>query len=103
MDLEGRWKTKKNIIEMDKDEWEEAKRGRYLYYKCQDEDVNMGVIVTPRSFKNGCYHELADQQQIGSTIKFQFDLDPFQKHIQTAHHLQYIPARSFQPSHKVNY
>ena len=22
---------------------------------------------------------------------------------QTAHHLQYIPARSFQPSHKVNY
>lgn len=29
-DLEGRWKTKKNIIEMDKDEWEEAKRGRYL-------------------------------------------------------------------------
>lgn len=64
-DLEGRWKTKKNIIEMDKDEWEEAKRGRYLYYKCQDEDVNMGVIVTPRSFKNGCYHELADQQQIG--------------------------------------
>lgn len=27
--------------------------------------VNMGVIVTPRSFKNGCYHELADQQQIG--------------------------------------
>ena len=65
MDLEGRWKTKKNIIEMDKDEWEEAKRGRYLYYKCQDEDVNMGVIVTPRSFKNGCYHELADQQQIG--------------------------------------
>ena len=64
-DLEGRWKTKKNIIEMDKDEWEEAKRGRYLYYKCQDEDVNMGVMVTPRSFKNGCYHELADQQQIG--------------------------------------
>lgn len=64
-DLEERWKIKKNIIEMDKDEWEEAKRGRYLYYKCQDEDVNMGVIVTPRSFKNGCYHELADQQQIG--------------------------------------
>lgn len=64
-DLERRWKTKKNIIEMDKDEWEEAKRGRYLYYQCQDEDVNMGVIVTPRSFKNGCYHELADQQQIG--------------------------------------
>lgn len=64
-DLEERWKTKKNIIEMDKDEWEEAKRGRYLYYKCQDEDVNIGVIVTPRSFKNGCYHELADQQQIG--------------------------------------
>lgn len=25
----------------------------------------MGLIVTPRSFKNGCYHELADQQQIG--------------------------------------
>lgn len=40
---------------------------------------------------------------LASTIKFQFDLDPFQKHIQTAHHLQYIPARSFQPSHKVNY
>ena len=50
---------------MDKDEWEEAKRGKYLYYKCQDEDANMGVIVTPRSFKNGCYHELADQKQIG--------------------------------------
>lgn len=64
-ELEGRWKTKKNIIEMDKEDWEESKRGKYLYYKCQDEDVNMGVIVTPRSFKNGCYHELADQQQIG--------------------------------------
>ena len=64
-DLERRWKTKKNIIEMDKDEWEEEKRGRYLYNICQDEDVNIGIIVTPRSFKNGCYHELADQQQIG--------------------------------------
>ena len=69
-DLEGRWKTKKNIVEMDKDEWEEAKRGRYLYYICLDEDVNMGPIVTPRSFKNGCYHELADQQQIGWHPKY---------------------------------
>lgn len=64
-DLEERWKIKKNIIEMDKDGWEETRRGQYLYYKCQEEDVNMGPIVTPRSFKNGCYHELADQQQIG--------------------------------------
>lgn len=64
-DLQKRWKTKRNIIEMDKDEWEEDKRGRYLYYICQDEDINMGIIMTPRSFKNGCYHELADQQQIG--------------------------------------
>lgn len=64
-DLEERWKTKKNIIEMDKTEWEEAERGRYLYYNCQDEEINMGIIVIPRSFKNGCYHELADQQQIG--------------------------------------
>lgn len=64
-ELEAHWKTKKNIIEIDKDEWEEAKRGRYLYYMCQDEDINMGVIMTSRSFKNGCYHELADQQQIG--------------------------------------
>ena len=63
--LERRWKIKKNIIEMDKDEWDEEKRGRYLYNICQDEDVNMGIIVTPQSFKNGCYHELADQQQIG--------------------------------------
>ena len=50
---------------MDKDEWEESRRCKYLYYKCQDEDVNMGIMVIPRSFKNGCYHELADQQQIG--------------------------------------
>lgn len=64
-ELEERWKVKRNIIEMDKDKWEEAKRGRYLYNKCQDEDVNIGIIVTPRSFKNGCYHELADQRQIG--------------------------------------
>lgn len=64
-DLERRWKTKKNIIEMDKDEWEEEKRGKYLYNKCQDEDVNIGIMMTTRSFKNGCYHELADQQQIG--------------------------------------
>ena len=64
-DLQKRWKTKKNIIEMDKDDWEEGKRGRYLYYICQDEDINMGIIMIPRSFKNGCYHELADQQQIG--------------------------------------
>ncbi len=64
-DLERRWKIKKNIIEMDKDDWEEEKRGRYLYNKCQDEDVNIGIMVTSRSFKNGCYHDLADQQQIG--------------------------------------
>lgn len=64
-ELEERWKTKRNIIELDKDEWEESRRGKYLYYKCQDEDVNMGIMVIPRSFKNGCYHELADQQQIG--------------------------------------
>lgn len=64
-DLQKRWKTKKNLIEMDKAEWEEAKRGRYLYNTCQDEDISNGIIMTPRSFKNGCYHELADQQQIG--------------------------------------
>ncbi len=64
-DLKRRWKTKKNIVEMDRDEWEEIKRGKYLYNMCQDEDVDMGGMVTPRSFKNGCYHELADQQQIG--------------------------------------
>ena len=64
-ELKERWQIKKKIIEMEKTEWEEAKRGEYLYYKCQDEDINMGIIVTPRSFKNGCYHELADQQQIG--------------------------------------
>lgn len=60
-----RWKVKKNIIEMEKEEWKEAKRGKYLYYKCQEEDVNMGIMVMSQGFKNGCYHELADQQQIG--------------------------------------
>ena len=80
-DLEVRWKNKKNIIEMDKDEWEEAKRGRYLYYKCQDEDVNMGIIVTPRSFKNGCYHELADQQQIGWHPKYKQKLKEDEKDV----------------------
>ncbi|MBP3339116.1 MAG: hypothetical protein J6L69_06910 [Lachnospiraceae bacterium] len=64
-DLQKRWKTKKNIIEMDKAGWEDSMRGRYLYNICQDEDVNNSIIMTPRSFKNGCYHELADQQQIG--------------------------------------
>lgn len=64
-DLQKRWKNKKNIIEMDKAEWEEPKRGKYLYLRCQDEDINNGIIMIPRSFKNGCYHELADQQQIG--------------------------------------
>jgi len=28
---------------------------------------------------------------------------PNSPEFQTAHHLQYIPARSFQPSHKANY
>lgn len=65
LDLKGRWKTKRNIVEIDKEDWDEKKRGRYLYNLCQDEDVNMGIMVTPRSFKNGCYHELADKQQIG--------------------------------------
>ena len=64
-DLQGRWKTKRNLIEMDKDEWDESKRGRYLYFMCQDEDICNSIIMTPRSFQNGCYHELADQQQIG--------------------------------------
>lgn len=80
-DLEVRWKNKKNIIEMEKDEWEEAKRGKYLYYKCQDEDVNMGIIVTPRSFKNGCYHELADQQQIGWHPKYKQKLKEDEKDV----------------------
>lgn len=64
-DLQERWRTKRKLIEMDKDGWEESKRGRYLYYMCQDEDICNSIIMTPRSFKNGCYHELSDQQQIG--------------------------------------
>ena len=64
-DLQGRWRTKRNLIEMDKAEWEEAKRGKYLYYMCQNEEIYNSIIMMPRSFKNGCYHELADQQQIG--------------------------------------
>lgn len=63
--LKKRWKAKKNIIEIEQGRCQEVKRGKLLYYKCQDEDVNMGIIVTPQSFKNGCYHELADQRQIG--------------------------------------
>ncbi len=64
-DLKSRWKTKRNIVELDKDTWEEPKRGKYLYNMCVDEDVNMGILVTPRFFKNGCYHELADMEEIG--------------------------------------
>ncbi len=63
--LKKRWKAKKNIIEIEQEGCQEVKRGKLLYYKCQDEDVNMDIIVTPQSFKNGCYHELADQRQIG--------------------------------------
>ena len=63
--LKKRWKAKKNIIEIEQEGFQEVKRGKLLYYKCQDEDVNMDIIVTPQSFKNGCYHELADQRQIG--------------------------------------
>lgn len=80
-DLERRWKIKKNIIEMDKQEWDEAKRGRYLYNKCQDEDVNIGVMVTPRSFMNGCYHELADQQQIGWHPEYKKKLKEDEKNV----------------------
>lgn len=64
-DLKRRWKTKRNIVEIEKDTWEEEKRGKYLYNLCQDIDVDMGMLVTPHFFTNGCYHELADSQQIG--------------------------------------
>ena len=36
--------------------------GRDVALSSSQKSVSM---VTPRSFKNGCYHELADQQQIG--------------------------------------
>lgn len=64
-DLQRRWMTKRNLVEMDKAEWEEIKRGKYLYNVCQDENICDSIIMAPRSFKNGCYHELADQEQIG--------------------------------------
>lgn len=79
-DLKSRWKTKKNIVEIDKEDWEEIKRGKYLYNLCQDEDVNMGIIVTPRFFKNGCYHELADIQQIGWHPNYKQKLKEDEKH-----------------------
>lgn len=63
--LKKSWKTKKNIVELDKEAWSETKKGKYLYNVCMDSEVNVEALVTPRFFKNGCYHELADQEKIG--------------------------------------
>lgn len=70
-DLKKRWRTKRNIVELDKTDWDEVKRGQYLYNICQDEDVNNAIIVAPHSFKNGCYHHLADQLYIGWHPKYE--------------------------------
>lgn len=59
------WKTKKNIVELEKDNWIEEKRGKYLYNICIDGEVHMDAIETPTSFKNGCFHELSDKLEIG--------------------------------------
>lgn len=36
-----------------------------IYYKCQDKNVEMDSVYVPDFLKNGCYHALANNLEIG--------------------------------------
>lgn len=50
---------------MDHAEYEDVKKGQYLYWECQEYEITNSVVVMPRKVMSGCYHELSDQKIIG--------------------------------------
>lgn len=64
-DLKDQWKIKKRKTELDHAEYEDVKKGQYLYWECQEYEITNSVVVMPRKVMSGCYHELSDQKIIG--------------------------------------
>lgn len=63
--LKRSWKLEKRmvLIEMKNDTPED--QGKMIYYKCQDKKIDMDALFVPESFKNGCFHSLSDNLEIG--------------------------------------
>lgn len=63
--LKKTWKVQKGIRKIERKNDSPEEQGQWLYYKCQEKDVKMDSVDVPSSFKNGCYHALANELEIG--------------------------------------
>lgn len=63
--LKRTWKLQKRIVMLEKKNESSEDQGKMIYYKCQDKNVEMDSVYVPDFFKNGCYHALANNLEIG--------------------------------------
>ena len=63
--LKRTWKLQKKMVLLEKKDESPETQGKWIYYKCQDKDVQMDSAYVPSFFKNGCYHALANALDIG--------------------------------------
>ena len=63
--LKRTWKLQKRIVMLEKKNEPSENQGKMIYYKCQDKNVEMDSVYVPDFLKNGCYHALANNLEIG--------------------------------------
>lgn len=68
--LKRSWKLQKRMIMLEKKRESEEEQGRWIYYKCQEQKIEMDSVDVPEFFQNGCYHTLSDDLEIGWHPKY---------------------------------
>lgn len=59
------WNLERKIIMIEKKNELPEEQGKLVYYKCQQNQIEMQSVSVPEFFQNGCYHSLADELEVG--------------------------------------
>lgn len=57
--------NKMKIIKLCEKELSAKEQGKLLYFRCKEDNINVGHLCVPCFFTVGCYHFLADEMVIG--------------------------------------
>lgn len=63
--LKRSWNLERKIIMIERKNELPEEQGKLVYYKCQQNQIEMQSVSVPEFFQNGCYHLLADELEVG--------------------------------------
>lgn len=64
-DLIRVWKNENSIISLIQKNLTHEERGKFLYLKCKEKNINIAHLCVPSFFVPGCYHALSDEMVLG--------------------------------------